>query len=129
MCVCCVCCVYPCACVSVLISLSHLLLTNVHKLKLEVTNALLVGALEHERKGIPLILRLHGDNVTVVRALEDLAEVDGVEAEGGVAVAAVVVEAVGAKGDGAEGHVGGVHGLDGETVGGAVDVGVGDELG
>jgi hypothetical protein len=39
-----------------------------------------------------------------------------------------VVEAISTESHGAQGHMGAVHGLDGEAIGGAVDVGIGDEL-
>jgi len=102
---------------------------NIHELELKVRYPLRVLALEQESELLPLVLGLEGYHVVVVGALEDLAEVGGVEAEGDVAVAPVVVEAVAAESDDAEGDVGGVHRLDGHALGGAVDVGVGDELG
>lgn len=51
-----------------------------------------------------------------------------VHAHGAVAVAAEVVEAVGAEKEGDERDVAGVHGLEGEAGGGAIEVGIGDQL-
>lgn len=94
----------------------------------KVGNAILSLGLEHEGEGVALVLGLEGHDVVVAGALEDLGHVGRVEAEGDGAVAPEVVEAGGAEGDGHEGHVGGVHGLDGKLILGAVDVGVLDEV-
>lgn len=47
-----------------------------------------------------------------------------VHAHGEGAIAAEVLEAVGSEEEGNEGHVAGIHGLEGEAGGGAVEVGV-----
>ena len=94
----------------------------------KVGNAILALGLEHEGEGVALVLGLEGHDVVVAGALEDLGHVGGVEAEGDGTVAPEMVEAGGAEGDGHEGHVGGVHGLDGQLILGAVDVGVLDEV-
>ena len=94
----------------------------------KVGNAILSLGLEHEGEGVSLVLGLEGHDVVVAGALEDLGHVGRVEAKGDGAVTPEVVEAGGAEGDGHEGHVRGVHGLDGQLILGAVDVGVLNEV-
>ena len=101
---------------------------NVHELELEVAHAVVLLTLEHEGKAVGRVLGLEGDDVGVVGAFEDLAEVAAVESKTDVPVATEVVEAITAEGNGAKGDVGAVHSLDGKSLLGAVNVGIEDEI-
>ena len=74
------------------------------------------------------VLSLDGDDVIVVGAFQDLGERGHVHADAHIAVAAVVLEAVGLELHSDQGHVGGVHGLQGDASAGAVEVGLGHEV-
>lgn len=80
------------------------------------------GALEHEGDGVAAIVGLEGDDVVVAGALEHLGHVVEVHSHGKIAVAAVVLEALGSEEQSHQRHVAGVHGLEREPRGRAVEV-------
>ena len=59
---------------------------NVHELQVKVADSLGVGRLKHEGEDLGSVLGLEGDGVVVSAALQDLAQVGGVEAKGNLAV-------------------------------------------
>jgi hypothetical protein len=86
------------------------------------------GGLKHEGDRVSAVVGLDGDDVVIASAAQHLGHVGKVHAHGEVTVAAVVLEALGAEQEGDEGDVAGVHGLEGEAGGGAVEVGVVHQL-
>ena len=88
----------------------------------------LTWTFEHEGDGITAVIGLEGDDIVVTGALEHLGHVVEVHAHGYVAVAAIVLEALGSEKKRHEGDVAGVHGLEREAGGGAVEVGIVHEV-
>lgn len=95
---------------------------NVHKFQFKVSDSILFGRLEHEREGICGIFGFECDDIFVSGALQDFAHIGRVESEADGTITTEVVEAAGLEVHLYEGNVGGVHGLDGEFVFGAVNV-------
>lgn len=94
----------------------------------EIRNPILIRTLKHHGQALPLVLRLERHDVVVARDLQNLAHVARIEPQRDGAVAPEVVEAAAAQGDRDEGDVGRVHGLDGDLIVGAVDVGFLDQI-
>lgn len=90
----------------------------------KVGNAVLGRTLEHERQRISSIFRLEGDHVVISGALENFGQVTRVESEGERSVTSEVIESFGLEGNSHERNVRTVHGLDGELVFAAINVGI-----
>ncbi len=86
------------------------------------------GALEHEGDGVAAIVSLDGDDVIVAGALEHFGHVVEVHPHRHVTVTAVVFEALGSKEQSHQSHVAGIHGLEGKASGGAVEVGIVNQI-
>lgn len=85
-------------------------------------------ALKSEGDHAAGVLGPEGDGIVVTGALEDLGHGAQVDAELEAAVAAVVLEALGVEHEGDQRDVARVHGLEGDALGRAVEVGIGDEV-
>ncbi|PON87572.1 hypothetical protein TorRG33x02_165650, partial [Trema orientale] len=85
-------------------------------------------AFEHEGDRVGGVIGLDSDDVVVSSAFEHLGHVVEVHAQGEVPITAIVLEPFGSEEEGDESDVAGVHGLEREAGGGAVEVGIVDEV-
>lgn len=88
-----------------------MLLIQVHKLHVKVGHAFPPLSLEDEGDNVRGVLRLHGDHIVVVTALEDLGEGGEVHAHGEVPIAPERLEPLRPQVQGHQGHVAVVHRL------------------
>mmetsp|Transcript_6420 Transcript_6420/g.16232 ORF Transcript_6420/g.16232 Transcript_6420/m.16232 type:complete len:291 (+) Transcript_6420:88-960(+) len=107
---------------------SEQLALDVHQLELKVGDLGLLLALEHERDGVTLVVRLDGELVFVASTLENLAHRVEVDAQGHIAIAAVVLEALGTQKHGHQRDVTAVHRLQADALLGALKVGLLDQI-
>ena len=82
----------------------------------------------YQVSGCTHVLGLEGDDVVVVSTLQDLGQRGHVHADGHFTVASVMIEAFCLELHGHQRHMRGVHGLQGDARGGAVEVGLRDEV-
>ena len=95
---------------------------------MQAKSTVLTRAFEHKSDSITTIIGLNGSNVVISRALEHLGHVVEVHPHGQVPVTAVVLKALRSEKKSHECQVAGIHGLERDPGGGAVEVGVIDEV-
>jgi len=96
--------------------------------KKEIQRERLTGALKHESDGIATIIGLNGDDIVITGALEHLGHVSKVHPHGNVPIATIVLEPLSSEEQSNKSDMAGVHGLERETGGGAIEVGIGDQV-
>ena len=107
---------------------TEVLAFDVHKLHLEVGDAIVRRVLKHDGKHVPIVLRFKGHNVFVACALEDLAQIHSVESECHSSIAPVVIEAIRPQRKGTKRDVRRVHRLQADARLAAVEVTLADEV-
>ena len=81
-------------------------------------------AFKHEGDSVTAVIGLDGDNVIISGALQHLGHVIEIHSHGDVPIAAVVLEALRSEEQSNKGYVAGIHSLERESGGGAVEVGI-----
>lgn len=83
---------------------------------------------KHESDSVASIISFNGNNIIISSALQHLGHIVEIHSHGEVPITAIMLKAFGSEEESDERHVAGIHGLKGEATGGAVEVGIVDEL-
>ena len=94
----------------------------------EIRNARVLRALKQESQVISGIVGLEGNDVFIVCAFENLAQVCGVESQILCTITSVVVQSVAIEMDRNEGNMRGIHGLNGNAVVAAIHICILDQI-
>jgi len=96
---------------------------DVHELEIEFSDTIIVGRFENESHSVGIVLGSDGHFVFVSGTFEDLGEGREINSERKVAVATILKEAVFSEEHCDEADMAGVHGLDGNSSRGAIEIG------
>ena len=105
-----------------------MLLINIHELQIIFAQSVTIGVLENQVEHIRRVFSLEGQDILVLGSTKDFCKGGKVHPQSYVTVAAVWGEAFGLEHHRNEGHVGVVHGLEGDTRVIAVEVTVLDQI-